>query len=207
MNLTITNLAFERNFRCLLNNINFTLTPGELMQIRGTNGSGKSTLLRILAGFIEPTRGTIQWQDKNVALDRDHYQQQIHYVGHQNGIKPYLTVRENLQLNYALANHPKNVEQLEYVLQQFGLQHLTQTQALHLSAGQARRIALARLLLHTTPLWILDEPTTALDEATQIFLTTLLQQHLSAGGIAIVATHHDLPQIQPHQLLQLGSAS
>src|SRR5438046_786881 len=102
MTLLIKNIAFERNYQFLFSQVHCELQAGEILQIRGENGSGKSTLLRILASYLEPHEGNISWHGKCITLHRDTYQQQLHYIGHQNGIKPYLTVYENLELTSAL---------------------------------------------------------------------------------------------------------
>lgn len=194
--LTIKQLGFERNYRFLFENMNCELRSGDLLQVRGNNGSGKSTLLRILAGFLEPHTGSILWQNEPIVTNLNHYQQHIQYIGHQHGIKKYLTVYENLLLNCALTNHTPRPNQLKNILDEIGLLHCENTSTLHLSAGQLRRLALSRLLLYPAPLWILDEPATALDAASQALLNHLLLQQLARGGLAIVATHQDL--IMPH---------
>lgn len=202
MNLIVENVAFERNNYFLFEKINFSLQAGELIQLRGANGSGKSTLLRILAGFIEPQMGTVICDNQSIFEQLDHYQQQLHYVGHQNGIKPNLTVFENLRLSCALAMI--KTADIEKVVERVGLASLLHKPALQLSAGQSRRLSLARLLLNQIPLWILDEPTTALDADGQKLLTELLNEHLSAKGSAIVATHQHLNLTREMQIIQLG---
>lgn len=192
MKLTIENLSFERNNQLLFSQLNFAVKTGELLQIKGANGSGKSTLLRILAGFIEPQSGTVRWQDRCIFAERDLYQNQLHYLGHQNGIKPYLTVYENLRLHCALTDNHFNSSKFQEVIKRMGLRNLIDTQIIHLSAGQARRVALARLLLTSAAIWILDEPVTALDSEGQDCFITLLNQHLSDAGIAIISTHQNL---------------
>ncbi len=192
MKLTIANIAFERNYQFLFSQINCVLNSGEILQVRGVNGSGKSTLLRILSGFIEPHHGTVLWQEQSIFRYRDAYQQFLHYVGHLNGTKSNLTVHENLKLNAALTRSKINSLHLQAILKKMGLTHIANIQAQHLSAGQLRRVSLARLLLHPTPLWILDEPTTALDTEGQELLCDLLNQHVANNGIAIVATHQNL---------------
>jgi heme exporter protein A len=187
--LTTRNLSFARNDQLLFNDIHFDLHPGELLQVRGMNGSGKSTLLRLLAGLLEPHDGNIYWQNQSILQSRDDYQQQLCYVGHQNGIKLYLTVEENLKLLTALAT--KKSSCIKTILAQFNLSHLARRQALHLSAGQLRRLSLAKLVLHEVRLWILDEPTTALDDSGQDLFMDLLQQHLELGGMAVMAGHGD----------------
>jgi len=202
--LTIDNLAFERNNQFLFREINFALQAGDLLQVRGANGSGKSTLLRMLAGFIEPQGGTILWQDKSICQHRDAYQQQLHYLGHHNGIKHSLTVYENLQLHAALMTNKPEPNHLKTAIKQVDLTHVSHTQAIHLSAGQLRRLGLARLLLHPIPLWILDEPTTALDADGQALLGHLLKQHLTNGGMAIIATHQTLAILHNTKTIYLG---
>lgn len=193
MTLCIQHLAFERNDTLLFREINCELHAGEMLQIRGANGCGKSTLLRILAGFIRPEIGTILWQGKNIFQILDDYTQQLAYLGHQNGIKPYLTVYENLELNCALSGIKIQPELLKTVLRTMKLLHAQDTQAINLSAGQKRRLALSRLqLARKARLWILDEPTTALDSSGQNLLADILKRHLTQGGMAIVATHHEL---------------
>jgi len=192
MTLYINNLAFERNNEVLFAGIHSTLQSSEMLQICGPNGCGKSTLLRILAGYIQPETGTILWHGKNIFATLDDYAQQLCYLGHQNGIKPYLTTCENLKLSCALSNKKMSREELKKVLRTMQLESVENTQAMHLSQGQKRRLALCRLQITSARLWILDEPTTALDHPGQTLLTDLLKQHLKNDGMAIVATHHDL---------------
>lgn len=205
--LIIDQLYFERNDQILLQDININLHHGELLQIRGANGSGKSTLLRMLAGFIEPHNGEINWQGLNIFKQRETYQQQVHYIGHQNSVKPTLTVRENLLLHCALATYKPQKQTLQQIIENFDLQPSIDTQAQYLSAGQQRRISLARLLLYPAAIWILDEPLTALDKHGQEYFKEALAQHLTKNnGIAIVATHHDLALNSNSKLLELGAA-
>jgi heme exporter protein A len=202
MQLTVTHLAFERNNLFLFTQLDFGINAGELLQVYGANGSGKSTLLRILAGFIEPTLGTIQWKNQSV-FQQDDYQQQLHYIGHQNGVKYNLTVAENLLLMAALMNQILTTHCITTILTKVGLAPLMHAVTRSLSAGQLRRLSLAKLLLSSRTLWILDEPTTALDQTGQILLIQLLEEHLAAGGIAIVATHQQLALNKVTMKLQL----
>lgn len=204
LTLTIDNLAFERNDQPLFSQLHCHIAAGEMLQVRGANGSGKSTLLRILAGLLEPQQGIISWNGKSVFKHRDLYQQQLQYIGHQSGIKQYLTVYENIKLHSTLSANSLNTDQINTILQKINLFHLLHTQALHLSAGQLRRLSLARLLFNSVPLWILDEPATALDSDGQQFLTTLLQQHLTNGGMAILATHQPLTITENMKNIFLG---
>lgn len=189
--LTLDQLAFERDQRVLFSEMNLVLQAGECLQVRGSNGSGKSTLLRLLAGLLELQTGQILWQGKSIVRERHDYHQAIHYLGHQNGIKPNLSVQENLYLSSTLTKKTTTADRLA-IIQQVGLKYLANKLAAQLSAGQLRRLALARLLLSPSTLWILDEPTTALDTEGQQLLTTQLNLHLANGGLAVIATHQDL---------------
>lgn len=192
MTLRIESLGFLRHYQFLFREISCTLHAGELLQTSGANGSGKSTLLRILAGLLEPHAGTVVWQDKSIFSEKEIWQRRVHYLGHQNGIKSCLTPMENLQLSSVLIKKNLNPYLASSVLKKMGLSRLLDVQARHLSAGQLRRLALARLLLNPARVWILDEPLAALDTEGQQLLTDLLNQHLTNGGMAIVATHQDL---------------
>jgi heme exporter protein A len=204
MTLVVEQLNYERNYQLLLNDIHFELQAGQWLQISGANGSGKSTLLRILAGFLDPLSGKLSWKNQIISTQKESYQQQLHFIGHQHGVKPYLTVLENLKLAGTLANITSNLEHIQQCAEKMGLPHLLNTYAFNLSAGQMRRLALARLLLSPAPLWILDEPTTALDQAGQALLVNLLNQHLAQGGMAIVATHQQLAIQFEKKSIQLG---
>lgn len=197
-------VSFERNDVALLQNINCALTPGQVLQIRGANGSGKSTLLRILAGYLEPQTGLVQWQQECIYTQAQDYQQQVHYLGHLSGIKQNLRVKENLELHLRLYGHNTTVS-LEAAITRMGLHSLSESYAKQLSAGQLRRLALTRLILSHRDLWILDEPLTALDHDGQTLFHDLLQEHMTRGGMAIIATHHDLQLASVIQTLDLGS--
>lgn len=203
MKLSLSQLYFERNNQWLLKNISFELHAGELLHIRGANGSGKSTLLRIIAGYIEPTMGNVCWNDKNIYQESENYSQAFHYIGHQNGIKSSLTVRENLQLFSALAHKKITLVQLNALLKKMRLEHIADLSAHHLSSGQLRRLALTRILLYPASLWLLDEPSTALDSEGQELFSQLINQHLHTGGMVIVTAHQTLPKTNI-KILQLG---
>lgn len=202
--LTIDNISFEREGSVLFSDINQILHAGDVLQITGENGSGKSTLLRLLAGFIELQEGIISWQSKS--SDSDDYQQNLHYLGHQNGIRPNLTIYENLQLCSALTQNKKSLTTIKDVVEKVNLTHALHIHALDLSAGQSRRLALSRLLLNPKPLWILDEPTTSLDAKGHVLFSDLVMQHCNAGGIAIIATHQLLQINNPIKKINLRGA-
>jgi heme exporter protein A len=192
-------LACQRGGRTVFSDVNFALASGQLLELRGPNGSGKSSLLRLIAGLGDPAQGEIILEGGSAELGIG---QQAHYAAHQEAIKSPLTVAENLQfwgdflgggdLNTALAA--------------FDLTDLAQYPAALLSAGQKRRLSLSRLALVPRPLWLLDEPTLGLDQASLERLSGLLRGHLSGGGLAIVATHAALA-LAADLTLTLGSPS
>ncbi len=188
--LKITDLSCAHQQIHLFTHLSCQINPGNALIIQGPNGSGKSSLLRLLAGLTTPTNGHIYWQDKTITTDLRAYQLQLHFISHQNGLKLSLTALENLQLMQTLAQDRS--QDIEKILATFALSQQKQVQANYLSAGQKRRLALARLLLIKKPLWLIDEPLTALDIATQALFLSLLETHLQQGGIAVLSTHHAL---------------
>lgn len=199
--LCLLDLSFKRKHHVLFSNIQHSINPGEIIQIRGHNGSGKSTLLRILAGFIEPHQGRVTWNGVCISQNRDDYIENMIYIGHLNGIKPYLTVYENLSLICALAGYKS--KKLNIIIKKVGLD--ADIQARFLSAGQQRRLCLARVLITSSVIWLLDEPHTALDDEGQTLLNTLLIEHLANQGIAVIATHQALALNYPIKTIFLGN--
>lgn len=202
--LCLHHLAFERNHRYLFSELNHNFTPGDIIQIRGQNGSGKSTLLRVLAGLLEPHEGKVTWNSQCIFQDRDSYVENVAYVGHLNAIKPILTVYENLSLQNTLAGHESTSDALKSIIKKVGLIAVADTRAQNLSAGQLRRLCLARLILKPNKLWLLDEPMTALDSTGLELLNTLLQEHVAHNGIAVIATHQALFLSHPVKTIYLG---
>lgn len=199
--LTVQHVSFERQLNPLFKDIHFAMNHSECIQLRGTNGSGKSTLLRIIAGFIEPSAGDILWKQQSIFNELQEYQQHIHYIGHHAGVKHRLTVYENIKL-YAALHH--SVSDIQSILQTMQLTPLMHAQTETLSAGQLRRLSLARLLVKPAPLWILDEPTTSLDKEGETLLTQLIEQHIANHGMVIMATHHPLSLGNFSREIQLG---
>ncbi|HEX4045572.1 MAG TPA: cytochrome c biogenesis heme-transporting ATPase CcmA [Gammaproteobacteria bacterium] len=190
--MIVSQLSFARQQQPpLFEQLSFTLSPGELLCIEGVNGSGKSSLLRILAGLMQPNTGDICWQGVSIHHPLALFKTQMHYVGHANGIKLDLTVNENLRLTNALSTALASQETLS-LLKQLQLHTQQQTLARYLSAGQKRRLALAKLWLTSKKLWLLDEPLTALDANTQTFFLAQLTQHLQQGGMAIMSSHQPI---------------
>ncbi|HEY8576508.1 MAG TPA: heme ABC exporter ATP-binding protein CcmA [Devosia sp.] len=178
--------------------LSLTVESGQCLLLRGPNGTGKTTLLLTLAGIVPPLEG------KLAIKGRDEDARVLHYCGHRNAIKPRLTVAENLDF-WAEVNGPSGTS-VDEALGEVGLGHLAELDAGYLSAGQGRRLALARLLVSQRPLWLLDEPTAALDVEGHALVTRLLDRHLSLGGMAIAATHDaiTLPDSDRVRTLFLG---
>lgn len=199
--LTVKNLSCERDERVLFERLSFALQPGEVIQIEGQNGSGKTSLLRILCGLSSSFEGEINWQGLDTQANQAEYCQQLLYVGHCAGVKAALTAEENLRWMQML--HPMlNNGSLHEALRQVGLLGYEDVPCFTLSAGQQRRVSLARLYLSSHPLWILDEPFTALDKRGVAEKEQLIMRHVKAGGLCILTTHHDfdLPEVGVRRL-------
>lgn len=188
-------LTAARSGRPVVEGVSFTLAPGAVLLVEGDNGAGKTTLLRLLAGLLPPAAGRVleapaaegPWAEADLAA-------RTHYVGHLDAVKPGLTARENLAFWSRFAGEgPGPADLSDRALERVGLGHKMREAARRLSAGQRRRLALARLLLHPRPLWVLDEPATALDRGSESFLRALFAEHRAAGGLLIAAAHGGLP--------------
>lgn len=173
----------------LFRRLSVDVKPGQGLLIQGPNGSGKTSLLRLLGGLITPCEGQVLWKDRDLREDRLEYHQALHFLGHLSGIKHKLTVRENLRYSQTLADQPRDEEALEEALLEVGLLSLQHQFAQHLSAGQKRRLALARLILSPKKLWILDEPFTNLDAKGQTWLIQQVEKQLKNQGLVVLASH------------------
>ena len=181
-------LACIRGERAVFAGLSFALAPGGALLLTGSNGAGKSTLLRVLAGLLPVAEGQLLWNGEDVAADRAAHARRLRYLSHQDALKPALTARENLLFVGAVLGGD-----IEAALDAVGLAKLAELPARVLSSGQKRRLALARLALAPAALWLLDEPTTALDTASVERLGVLLARHRGQGGMVIAATHLPLP--------------
>lgn len=189
--LAVNGLSCERDGRLLFANLSFSVAAGSIVQIDGVNGSGKSTLLRALAGLLVPVAGTVCWQGQPIAEAGEDYRAALCFIGHKAGVKGELSPLANLRHLQALAGD--GCPQLFEVLAGVGLAGLEQQPVAKLSAGQQRRVALARLWLTKAPLWLLDEPFTALDKRAVGGLTQRFESHLADGGSIVIASHQELP--------------
>ncbi len=193
--LDVIDLACRRGERRLFSHLGFSVGPGHLLSVLGRNGSGKTSLLRLLCGVLSPEQGAITWRGRNIARLRESYLGHLTYIGHLNGIKADLTARENLESAARLAGAGVSRGAVDQALEAVGLGDAAGLPTRLLSQGQQRRAALARLWISTSPLWILDEPFTALDHAAAGCLTHRLGRHLGDGGTVVLTAHHtvDLP--------------
>jgi heme exporter protein A len=184
-------LECVKGYDSLFKDINFSLSPGEILQIRGTNGSGKTSLLRILTGLSQPEAGEVFWNGTNIENEPETYKKKLIYIGHLNGLKADLSALENLELGRLYLSET-NGKTTEAALEAVGLAGYEHILAHQLSAGQKRRVSLARLHLNIAPLWILDEPTTAVDaDGVQAFEQTV-ETHALNGGMVILTAHQTL---------------
>jgi heme exporter protein A len=184
-----TELACIRGERRLFRGLGFALEPGAALVLTGPNGSGKSSLLRLLAGLLPPAAGDLTWNGRPVADDREAQRARLLYLGHQEGLKPTLTVGEMLRLHALLRGAPGDPGA---ALDALGIGGLIDLPGRFLSAGQRRRVGLARLLLCPAPLWLLDEPTVGLDATGLAAFRAIAASHRRAGGAIVAATHAEL---------------
>lgn len=193
--LTVQHLSCRKGERLLWQDLNFAVSPGQLLQIAGANGSGKTSLLRVLTGLAPAHTGEVSWQGVAIGKRKSAYQQQLHYLGHQAAVKSELTVQENLRFN--LQKTAK--KSVNTAIEQVGLTTHRDHFGHQLSQGQKQRVALARLLLNPARLWILDEPLAGLDTDMIEHLQQIFAEQLQQGGMIILTTHRPLtlPALSP----------
>ncbi|KOO05826.1 cytochrome c biogenesis heme-transporting ATPase CcmA [Vibrio hepatarius] len=191
--LEVSQLTAIRDERILFESLSFTIDTGELVQIEGRNGTGKTTLLRIVTGLGDRDNGEIFWNGENIESNRDAYHEDLLFLGHSTGVKRELTAYENLRFYLNIhSKTPVSKEQIYNALTKVGLAGREDVPVAQLSAGQQRRVALARLWLSQHKLWILDEPLTAIDKQGVKVLESLFLNHAEQGGIVVLTTHQDM---------------
>ena len=183
-------LCLLRGDRCLFQNLNFALNSGELLLVEGKNGCGKTSLLRAIAGLLEFETGQVDWNGQSIMADHQVFRSDLVWLSHRVGFKGDLTLVENLSFESGL--RATSTDLLEPSLDRLGLAPLTGLPFRALSAGQQRRVALARMLMAKAPLWMMDEPFTNLDSGGQALVRELIAEHLAGNGLCVVASHQDI---------------
>ena len=188
--LTASELTLLRGDRCLFKGLDFALNPGELLILEGQNGSGKTSLMRALAGLLEFETGAVKWDGVSVRKARQAFHGSLVWMAHRVGLKADLTLVENLRFEASL--RAQSDADLAEVMERLGISRLRRLPVRSLSAGQQRRVALARMLLAKAQLWLMDEPFTNLDRDGRKLVMSLVTEHLSNGGMCIMAAHQDV---------------
>jgi len=191
--LEVSKLDCRRGDRLLFAGLDFAVESGTLLHVRGRNGSGKTTLLRTLCGLFVPESGEVRWNGDPIRTLADDYRRDLLYFGHLNGIKGDLTGVENLSVSAALDGDRVNDSAIWSALDRIGLAGFEDLPTRMLSQGQKKRVALARLILSGAPLWVLDEPFTALDLDAVDLLQGMIAEHVADGGVAVLTTHQAVP--------------
>jgi len=206
--LEATGLTCHRGERTLFSDLSLTVGTGDVVEVHGPNGAGKTTLLRVLAGLTLPTEGRVQWEGREVTggarVDSERFRAELCFIGHSNGVKSELTPLENLRVWQALYETPSDDVLLD-ALDQTGLGGFDDVLALTLSAGQRRRVALARLLVTGARLWVLDEPLTSLDRDGIDWVESRIAHHAEGGGAVVYTSHQPATVRVPVRRVALGA--
>ncbi len=193
--LSAKGLTLIRGERCLFEDLEFALSPGELLLLEGGNGSGKTSLLRAIGGLLSPESGEVLWNGVPVQQQRQEFRGALVWLAHKTGLKGDLTLLENL--NFETSLRPQADVDTVSVYERLGISRLKSLPLRSLSAGQQRRVALARLLLADVPLWMMDEPFTNLDRDGRKLVMELTAEHLENGGLCVMAAHQDVDIAAP----------
>ena len=209
MNIAPAGLEFEkvhvwRGDRHVLQGVSAHIRPREVLHISGPNGTGKTTLLRVVCGLLRPEQGSVSWLGRSITTYRTEYQAALAYASHEPALKSDLTALENLRFAVGLKRRIA-ADELLAALHRTGVGACADLPARVLSAGQRRRVAMARVLAMNAPVWLLDEPYTNLDASGADLLSGLLQAHVEAGGLALVVAHHELKLPCAIRRLELNS--
>lgn len=202
--LTVDRVHVWRGDRHVLQGVSAQIHPGELLHVAGPNGTGKTTLLRVVTGLLRPEQGSVSWLGRPISAHRADYQAAMAYSAHEPALKGDLTALENLHFSVGL-KRPAGRAELRAALERTGVLACEDLPARVLSAGQRRRVSLARVLAMRAPLWLLDEPHANLDAAGAELVSLLLQEHTQAGGLALVVAHRDLALACQVRRLELNS--
>jgi heme exporter protein A len=202
--LRVEKVHVWRGDRHVLQGVSLDLRPRELVHVSGPNGTGKTTLLRVVCGLLRPEQGLVSWLGQSISSIRAEYQAALAYASHEPALKGDLTALENLRFAVGLKRRV-SVGELRGHLQTTGVAACADLPARVLSAGQRRRVAMARVLAMSASLWLLDEPFTNLDAAGTELMSGLLRSHVEGGGAALVVAHHDLKVDVAMRRLELGS--
>jgi heme exporter protein A len=189
--LEVDKVHVWRGERHVLKGVSLQLRPNELLHISGPNGAGKTTLLRVVTGLLRPEQGAVSWQGRSIQVARSDYQAALAYGAHEPALKADLTALENLRFSVGLKRRISAAE-LNAALERTGVSGCANLPTRVLSAGQRRRVTMARILAMQAPLWLLDEPFANLDAEGSALVSQLLQAHVLAGGLALVVAHHDI---------------
>ena len=191
--LSAHSLSCVRGERRLFTQLSFTVAAGQWLHVRGENGAGKTSLLRLLAGLSQPAEGEVRWCDQAIQQAESPYRKHLLFFGHHGAVKEDLSALENLSFTAAMDGAAVSQPQALAALHRMGLRGREDLPIRVLSAGQRRRVMLARLVIRNASLWVLDEPFTALDTKAVDLLTTLIKEHLASGGMAVLTSHQTMP--------------
>jgi heme exporter protein A len=202
--LEVDKVHVWRGDRHVLQGVSITVNPNELVHVSGPNGTGKTTLLRVVTGLLRPEHGSVSWLGRPITHNRQSFQADMAYAAHEPALKGDLTALENLRFSVGL-KHRTTATELRSALETTGVGGCAELPARVLSAGQRRRVSLARVLAMRAPLWLLDEPYANLDAAGSDLVSELLQAHVQGGGLALVVAHRDLALRCEVRRLELAS--